>query len=65
LFYHVVTNFILLPLVVRLGLLGGADVVVQGDFQQHGGTMLQKLEGYIDSCDREFALVGGTRAQRM
>ena len=36
----------------------GADVVVQEDFQQHGGTLLQKLEEYIDSCDRVIALVG-------
>jgi hypothetical protein len=36
----------------------GADVVVQEDFTQHGGTLLQKLEEYIDSCDRVIALVG-------
>ncbi len=36
----------------------GADVVVQEDFQQHGGTLLKKLEEYIDSCDRVIALVG-------
>ncbi len=36
----------------------GADVVVQEDFQQHGGTLLEKLEEYIDSCDRVIALVG-------
>ena len=36
----------------------GADVMVQEDFQQHGGTLLEKLEAYIDSCDRVIALVG-------
>ncbi|MCP4874543.1 MAG: DUF4062 domain-containing protein [Gammaproteobacteria bacterium] len=36
----------------------GADVVVQEDFTQHGGTLLQKLEDYIDSCDRVIALLG-------
>lgn len=36
----------------------GADVMVQDDFQQHGGTLLQKLEAYIASCDRVIALVG-------
>ena len=36
----------------------GAEVVVQEDFTQHKGTLLQKLEGYIDSCDRVIALVG-------
>ena len=36
----------------------GADVVVQEDFQQHGGTLLEKLEEYIASCDRIIALVG-------
>jgi tetratricopeptide (TPR) repeat protein len=36
----------------------GAEVVVQEDFQQHGGSLLEKLEGYIASCDRIIALVG-------
>ena len=36
----------------------GAEVVVQEDFRQHGGTLLQKLEDYITSCDRVIALVG-------
>lgn len=36
----------------------GAQVVVQEDFQQHGHTLLQKLEDYIASCDRVIALVG-------
>jgi hypothetical protein len=36
----------------------GAEVVVQEDFQQYGGTLLKKLESYIDSCDRVIALVG-------
>lgn len=35
-----------------------AEVVVQEDFQQHGGTLLKKLEDSIDSCDRVIALVG-------
>jgi len=35
----------------------GADVVVQKGSQQHGGTLLQKLEEYIASCDRVIALV--------
>lgn len=36
----------------------GAQVVVQEDFQQHGRTLLEKLENYIASCDRVIALVG-------
>ena len=36
----------------------GAEVVVQEDFQQHGRTLLEKLEQYIASCDRMIALVG-------
>ena len=36
----------------------GAEVVVQDDFTQHGGTLLKKLEDYIASCDRVIALVG-------
>jgi hypothetical protein len=36
----------------------GAEVVVQEDFQQHGRTLLEKLEQYIASCDRVIALVG-------
>ncbi len=36
----------------------GAEVVVQEDFQQHGATLLEKLEGYIASCDRIIAIVG-------
>jgi uncharacterized protein DUF4062 len=36
----------------------GAEVVVQEDFQQYGGSLLEKLERYIDSCDRLIALVG-------
>src|SRR5262245_46463367 len=36
----------------------GADVVVQEDFQQHGRTLLEKLQGYIAGCDRVIALVG-------
>src|ERR1700747_897414 len=36
----------------------GAEVVVQEDFQQHGASLLEKLEGYIASCDRAIALVG-------
>ena len=29
-----------------------------GDFQQHGASLLEKLERYITSCDRIIALVG-------
>ena len=36
----------------------GAEVVVQEDFTQHGGTLLKKLEDYIASCDRVIALIG-------
>ena len=36
----------------------GAKVVVQEDFQQHGASLLEKLERYIASCDRIIALVG-------
>jgi Domain of unknown function (DUF4062) len=36
----------------------GAEVVVQEDFQQHGASLLEKLEHYIGSCDRIIALVG-------
>jgi tetratricopeptide (TPR) repeat protein len=36
----------------------GAEVVVQEDFQQHGSSLLEKLEAYIASCDRVIALVG-------
>jgi tetratricopeptide (TPR) repeat protein len=35
-----------------------AEVVVQEDFQQHGASLLEKLERYIASCDRFIALVG-------
>jgi hypothetical protein len=36
----------------------GYEVVVQEDFQQHGRTLLEKLERYIAGCDRVIALVG-------
>lgn len=36
----------------------GAEVVVQEDFQQHGRSLLEKLEEYIDTCDRVIVLVG-------
>jgi len=36
----------------------GAEVVVQEDFQQNGGSLLEKLEQYISGCDRVIALVG-------
>ena len=36
----------------------GAEVVVQEDFQQHGRTLLEKLEQSIATCDRVIALVG-------
>src|SRR5437762_5509194 len=36
----------------------GAEVCVQEDFQQHGRTLLEKLEDYIAGCDRVLALVG-------
>ena len=34
------------------------EVVVQEDFQQHGRTLLEKLETYIAGCDRVIVLVG-------
>src|SRR5208283_5245445 len=34
----------------------GAEVVVQEDFQQHGASLLEKLERYIGSCDRIIAV---------
>ena len=36
----------------------GAEVVVQEDFTQHPGTLLQKLEDLVAGCDRVIALVG-------
>ncbi len=36
----------------------GAEVAVQEDFQQHGRTLLEKLEEYVAGCDRVIALVG-------
>jgi WD40 repeat protein len=36
----------------------GAEVVVQEDFQQHGRSLLEKLEEYIAGCDRVIVLVG-------
>ena len=36
----------------------GAEVAVQEDFQQHGGTLAEKLQKYISGCDRVIALVG-------
>ncbi len=36
----------------------GVVVTVQEDFQQHGWTLLEKLEAYIACCDRVIALVG-------
>ncbi len=36
----------------------GVEVTVQEDFQQHGRTLLEKLEAYIAGCDRVIALVG-------
>lgn len=36
----------------------GAEVVVQEEFQQHGRTLLEKLEQDISGCDRVIALVG-------
>jgi hypothetical protein len=36
----------------------GAEVLVQEDFQQHGGTLLEKLQEYIAACDRVIVLVG-------
>jgi hypothetical protein len=36
----------------------GVGVAVQEDFQQHGQTVLEKLEDYIAGCDRVIVLVG-------
>src|SRR4051794_480257 len=36
----------------------GAEVVVQEDFQQHGRTLLEKLEAYMAGGDRVIARVG-------
>jgi hypothetical protein len=36
----------------------GVEVVLQEDFQQGGGSLLEKLERHIASCDRIIALVG-------
>ena len=36
----------------------GVEVTVQENFQQHGRTLLEKLEAYIAGCDRVIALVG-------
>lgn len=36
----------------------GAQVIVQEDFQQHGYSLLEKLDEYVASCDRVIALVG-------
>ena len=36
----------------------GGEVVVQEDFQQHGRTLLEKLETCIAGCDRVIVLVG-------
>ena len=36
----------------------GAEVVVQEDFTQHPGTLLEKLEQCIAGCHRVIALVG-------
>jgi tetratricopeptide (TPR) repeat protein len=36
----------------------GHEVTVQEDFQQHGHTLLEKLQQYIAGCDRVIALVG-------
>lgn len=36
----------------------GAEVVVQEDFTQHPGALLQKLEDLVAGCDRVIALVG-------
>jgi hypothetical protein len=36
----------------------GAEVVVQEDFTQLGGTLIEKLEAYIASCDRVIVLLG-------
>jgi hypothetical protein len=34
------------------------EVVVQEDFQQHGRSLLEKLEDYIAGCDLVIVLVG-------
>src|SRR3954447_16299658 len=36
----------------------GAEVKTQEDFQQHGRTLLEKLQAYIAGCDRVIALIG-------
>jgi len=36
----------------------GAEVSVQEDFQQLGGSLLEKLEEYIAECDRVIVLLG-------
>ncbi len=36
----------------------GAEVIIQEDLQQHGFSLLEKLEQYIASCDRVIALIG-------
>jgi hypothetical protein len=36
----------------------GAEVVVQDDFQQHGWTLLEKLQNKVVGCERVIALVG-------
>ena len=36
----------------------GAEVVTQEHFQQHGRTLLEKLEESIAKCDRVIALIG-------
>src|SRR5258705_13466323 len=36
----------------------GCEVRVQEDFQQGPGALIQKLQDYVDSCDRVIALVG-------
>jgi hypothetical protein len=43
----------------------GAEVVVQEDFRQYGGTLLEKLEQYIASCDRVIALVGSAYSAQL
>lgn len=37
---------------------GAGEVKVQEDFTQGGRTLLEKLESYIDSCDRVIFLIG-------
>lgn len=36
----------------------GLDVVVQDDFRQHGGTLLEKLKKSINTCDAVICLIG-------